>query len=143
MNFNKERPDESVESLPLRFNYEFSRVYKRGTFACGRCITVHAFRRPKGIKHNLTPIPRDIIRVGFCANKRLLGAVGRNRARRLMREAYRRQEPGIVHGYDIVITLRNLESMPAYDEIAADLAKCIKKLGLINVVTTDGSEASD
>ena len=127
-----------MESLPLRFNYEFSRVYKRGTFACGRFLTVHAFRRPKGMKHNLTPIPKNILRVGFCANKRLLGAVGRNRARRLMREAYRRQESRIVQGYDLVITLRNLDDMPTYEEIFKELDKLIGKLGLYMVTTSDG-----
>ena len=126
-----------MESLALRFNYEFSRVYKRGTFACGRYITIHAFRRPKGIKHNLTPIPKNIVRVGFCANKRLLGAVGRNRTRRLMREAYRRLEPGIVPGYDIVITLRNLESIPEYSEIFQDMEKLLKKVGVLEETNHD------
>lgn len=119
-----------MESLPLRFNYEFSRVYKRGTFANGRYITVHVFRRPKGIKHNLTPIPPDIIRVGFCANKRLLGAVGRNRTRRLMREAYRRQEPSLIKGIDIIITLRNTEETPTYENIKGELERLLGKLKL-------------
>lgn len=108
-------------------------MYKRGTFACGKCITIHAFRRPKGMRHNLTPVPAEIIRVGFCANKRLLGAVGRNRTRRLMREAYRRIEPNIVHGYDIVITLRNLDYMPEYSEISIETEKLLKKLGILVV----------
>lgn len=119
-----------MESLPLRFNYEFSRVYKRGTFACGRFLTVHAFRRPKGMKHNLTPIPKNILRVGFCANKRLLGAVGRNRARRLMREAYRRQEPSLIKGIDIIITLRNTEETPTYENIKGELERLLGKLKL-------------
>lgn len=90
------------------------------------------------MKHNLTPIPKNILRVGFCANKRLLGAVGRNRARRLMREAYRRQESRIVQGYDLVITLRNLDDMPTYEEISKELDKLIGKLGLYMVTTSDG-----
>ena len=118
-------------------------MYKRGTFACGKCLTVHAFRRPKGIKHNLTPIPGNILRVGFCANKRLLGAVGRNRTRRLMREAYRRMEPDILPGYDIVITLRNLDYMPGYEEIYNELYKHLRKLGLILIGDKRNGEVSD
>ena len=40
-----------MKALPLRFNYEFSRVYRRAAFATGRYMTVHVFHRPKGLKH--------------------------------------------------------------------------------------------
>lgn len=110
-----------MNSVPLRFNYEFSRVYRRGRFATGKYLTVHIFKRQKGIKHNLTPIPPEQIRVGFCANKKQLGAVGRNRARRLMRESYRGLEPNIKSGSDIVFTLKPLEALPSYSEIAHEM----------------------
>lgn len=117
-----------MTSLPLRFNYEFSRVYRRGTYANGRHITVHVFRRPKGLKHNDTFIPASLIRVGFCANKKQLGAVGRNRARRLMREAYRHLEPDVRQGCDIVITLRSSEQLPSYSDIADEMKYLMGKL---------------
>jgi len=117
-----------LTSLPLRFNYEFSRVYRRGTYANGRHITVHVFRRPAGLKHYETLIPSDIIRVGFCANKKQLGAVGRNRARRLMREAYRLLEPRLCKGCDIVITLRSCEHLPEYSDIAEEMERLMGKL---------------
>lgn len=106
-----------MKSEPLRFNYEFSRVLRRGSFASGRYLTIHVFRRPKGLKHNNTRIPEDIIRVGFCASKKELGAVGRNRARRLMREAYRRLEPRIREGNDIVITLKKETAPPPFEQV--------------------------
>lgn len=117
-----------MDSLPLRFNYEFSRVLKRGKFASGQFLTVHSFRRPKGIKHNMTLIPSEVIRVGFCANKRQLGAVGRNRARRLMREAYREYEPSICRGQDIVITLRANGELPRFDDIKSELRVLLLRL---------------
>ncbi len=126
-----DHPGLSVQSVPLRFNYEFSRVYKRGKFSTGRYLTVHCYRRPAGLKHNLTRIPEDLIRVGFCANKKQLGAVGRNRARRLMRESYRLIESGIPFGNDLVFTLRNTDEVPSFQEISKDMVLNLTRLGLL------------
>ena len=132
-----------MKSYPLRFNYEFSRVYRRGTYANGRHITVHVFRRPKGLKHNNSLVPAGIIRVGFCANKKQLGAVGRNRARRLMREAYRRLEPRISEGADIVVTLRSAEVMPAYGDISEEMERLMGKLRIYKQEKSDGGQVPD
>ena len=120
-----------MKAEPLRFNYEFSRVYRRAAFATGRVLTVHVFNRPKGLKHNNTRIPEDLLRVGFCASKKQMGAVGRNKARRLMREAYRHLEPRIREGNDIVITLRNVDELPSYAEIAAEMEVLMSRLKVI------------
>lgn len=132
-----------MKSYPLRFNYEFSRVYRRGTYANGRHITVHVFRRPKRLKHNNSLVPADIIRVGFCANKKQLGAVGRNHARRLMREAYRRIEPGLSPGADIVITLRSAEVMPVYSDISSEMVRLMDKLGIYKQEKSGGGQILD
>ena len=118
-----------MKSVTLKFNYEFSRVYKRGAFFTGKYLSIHSFRRFPGIKHNLTPIPANIVRVGFCANKKQLGAVGRNRARRLMRESYRRLEYLIPEGYDLVFTLKTKSEVPSYHDIERDMIKGLKSLG--------------
>ena len=120
-----------MRSVPLKYNYEFSRVYKRGNFCIGRYLTVHCFNRPAGLRHNLTPVPHDLIRVGFCANKKQLGAVGRNRARRLMRESYRFIEDGIPVGNDLIFTLRNTDKVPTFDEISKDMISDLIRLGLL------------
>ncbi len=132
-----------MNSVPLRFNYEFSRIYKRASFANGRYITVHCWKRPKNLKHNLTIVPEKLIRVGFCANKKHLGAVGRNRARRLMREAYRRLEPELRLGYDIVITLRTSEQLPSYSDISNEMEKLFRRLKLFAVEQSHDSKIPD
>lgn len=124
----------------LRFNYEFSRVYKRGGFAIGKYLSVHCFKRPKGLKHNTTTIPTDINRIGFCANKKQLGAVSRNRAKRLMREAYYQVASDISLGYDIVFTLKTCEKLPTYQDISKDMNKLLSRLNLIN---SENSENKD
>lgn len=120
-----------MESVTLKFNYEFSRVYRRGAFACGKCITIHAFKRFPGLRHNNTVISPDLKRVGFCANKKQLGAVGRNRIRRLMRESYRNLESRIPNGYDLVFTLKNCEELPSLEDVAKDMERGLSNLGLL------------
>ena len=122
-----------MKVITLKYNYEFSRVYKRGRFAVGKYITVHCFKRTPGLKHNCTLIPSDINRIGFCANKKQLGAVGRNRAKRLLREAYAKVAPDISLGCDIVFTLKTCtkDTIPSYEEISRDMKILLARLKLV------------
>ncbi|MBR6881289.1 MAG: ribonuclease P protein component [Clostridiales bacterium] len=134
-----------MKGVSLKFNYEFSRAFRRGSFATGRYLTVHAFKRQKGIRHNMTPIPGNLIRTGFCANKKQLGAVGRNRARRLMRESYRKLCPGLKEGYDLIFTLKNCKEIPCYRDIADEMKSHLIKLGVLDreFIDQDGRKAAD
>ena len=132
-----------MKVITLKFNYEFSRVYKRGRFAVGKYITVHSFRRPDGLKHNTTTIPSGINRIGFCANKKQLGAVARNRAKRFMREAYYQVASDISCGYDIVFTLKTCEKLPAYRDILKDMRKLLGRLHLIESEIINDSTGND
>ena len=132
-----------MKAVPLRFNYEFSRVYRRAAFATGRYMTVHVFHRPKGLKHNNTRIPEDILRVGFCASKKQMGAVGRNKARRLMREAYRHLEPRIREGNDIVITLKSVDELPSYAEIRREMEVLLSRLKVLKTGACDDEKSID
>ena len=132
-----------MKAEPLRFNYEFSRVYRRAAFATGRVLTVHVFNRPKGLKHNNTRIPEDLLRVGFCASKKQMGAVGRNRARRLMREAYRHLEPQIREGNDIVITLRNVDELPSYSDVYRETEALMSRLKVLKPEASEDAQSDD
>lgn len=132
-----------MKVITLKFNYEFSRVYKRGRFAVGKYITVHSFRRPGGLRHNTTVIPGNINRIGFCANKKHLGAVARNRAKRLMREAYYQVASDISSGYDIVFTLKTCDELPAYRDILKDMRRLLGRLHLIESESVNDCTGND
>ena len=58
-------------------------------------------------------------RVGFAAAKEVGKAFARNRARRVMREAYRQLEPGLGTGYDIVFVARSATAAVKMQEVLA------------------------
>ena len=116
----------------LRWNYEFSRVYKRGTFATGKYLSVHCFRRSPNLKHNLTLIPAGLLRVGFTNGHGRKTAVARNRAKRLMRAAFSVYEPNVPLGYDIIFLMKSREDLPTYQEVEKEMGRHLSKLGLLS-----------
>jgi ribonuclease P protein component len=77
----------------IRRHADFQDVYERGTRVPGRYYTL--FTKPNGLA---------VGRLGIAATKRLGGAVVRNRAKRLIREVFRRND--IAPGFDIVVVPR-------------------------------------
>ena len=82
--------------LTLRKQRDFSRVYNRGSSRGSRYVVI--LYKENGLGYT---------RTAFVASKKVGNAVTRNRARRLMREAYRSLEAGIAKGYDIIFVARN------------------------------------
>lgn len=115
----------------LRFNYEFSRVYRRGAFATGRYLSVHCFRRSPNLKHNTTLIPIDLLRVGFANGHGRKPAVARNRAKRLLRAAFAVYEPSVRRGFDIIFLMKTGETLPTYQEVLKEMGRHLTKLGLV------------
>jgi ribonuclease P protein component len=103
----------------LRFNYEFSRIYRKGRHVNSRTVIMHYLKRPG-----------SELRVGIAVGKRLKGAVKRNRVKRLLRESFRLLKPGLCSGYDIVLTGRALDNLPAYSQIEHDMLSLFKAAGL-------------
>ena len=121
-----------MKSVALRFNFEFNRVYRYGKFATGRYLSVHVLKRREGTTQSGYKVDPALRRTGFCANKKELGAVGRNRARRLMREAYRQVESKLPEGYDYVFTLKAKRGIPDFHELSTDMGKCLIRLSLLD-----------
>src|SRR5438094_9464291 len=80
----------------LKTDGEFQRVSRAGrSWAVGPVVL------------NAAPNGEAIIRCGFVAGKKVGGAVERNRARRLMREAVSSRLPGLKPGWDLVWIARS------------------------------------
>ena len=76
----------------LRSGAEFDAVFKRGARFGGRLFLLVVAANPVAID-----------RLGLAVSRRLGGAVARNRARRLVRESFRRLPPAEAGGVDVVV----------------------------------------
>ena len=106
-------------------------MYRYGKFASGKFLLVHAMKRHLGTRQSGNTVDPVLIRMGFCANKRELGAVGRKRVRRLMRESFRSILDDLPAGYDYVFTYRHGEDIPKFSDIRNDMVKSCRRLRLI------------
>lgn len=82
-------------TVRLKDNREFVRLYGKAAFVSGGLCTV--YYRKNG---------RDNNRIGISVSKKIGGAVERNRAKRVIRQAYRENEKKFPVGYDIVVNAR-------------------------------------
>ena len=77
---------------------EFERVYRQGRSKANRFLVVYAFPRADDAA--------DGARLGLSVSKRVGGSVDRSRVKRLLREAFRAEEPGLAAGVDYVLVAR-------------------------------------
>lgn len=80
----------------LNDNRDFLALYKKGRFTASKYTVIYI--RPNG---------RPFNRLGITAGKKVGNAVCRNRAKRLIRHAYREAEVKLPVGMDIVIVARS------------------------------------
>ncbi len=110
----------------LRYNYEFGRVYKRGTYVGGRFLVLHIFRRYNG-KSNALQNSTSYNRVGFTCSRKIRKAVTRNRAKRLLREAYRSLSLSVDTGYDLVFMMKPFEKDPGLGIIQKEMRSLLSR----------------
>ena len=103
----------------LRKNSDFSAIYKRGKSVGDRFVVL--FYRQNGLPYN---------RTGFLASKKVGNSVKRNRAKRLMKESYRKIEPSLPLGYDFVIIARNTIVGRKCAEVERSLKSAFKRTGV-------------
>ena len=84
------------QTISLNRNELFLQVYKKGKRSYHKNFTLYFL--PNGLPCN---------RLGIKTGKKLTGAVGRNRIRRLVKESYRLLEPEIKTGYDLVFAAKD------------------------------------
>lgn len=80
----------------LKDNKDFLALYKKGRYSASKYSVIYV--RPNGRPYN---------RFGITAGKKVGNAVCRNRAKRLIRLAYRQYEADFPVGMDIVIVARS------------------------------------
>ena len=118
----------------IRENHLYSKAYQKGKKAV--CSTVAVYVLPDYRKHVLMRARPDktyINRVGLTVGKRIGGAVERNRAKRIIRHAYRNLDTAyhIKNGHLVVIVAREGITGKKSTDIERDLKYALKKVSLL------------
>ena len=118
----------------LKENHLFRKAYQKGGRKSSRTLTVYALKdRAAGLLRKRNPTHETINRIGISASKKVGGAVQRNRAKRLIREAFRQIDKtvGIKRGFLIVIVPKPECTACKMQDVRRDLAFCLSALELL------------
>ncbi len=116
-------------------NHLYRKAYSGGRRAVSATIAVYVLRDKKAkALRSANPQKEAINRVGITASKKVGGAVERNRAKRVIREAYRLTEAGIgiKKGYLVVIAAREAATVSKMQDVMRDLQYCLKRLDMLS-----------
>lgn len=104
----------------LRKKSEFSQIYNRGKSVGDRYVVL--FYRENNLSYN---------RTGFLASKKVGNSVTRNRARRLLKESYRKISMNLPEGYDFIIIARNTICHKKCSDVEKSLLSAFMKTGVL------------
>lgn len=115
-------------------NHLYSKAYKKGKKAAGGLLAIYVL--PDYRKHALmkaNPEKKYINRVGLTVGKKIGGAVERNRAKRLIRHAYKHIDTAtpVKTGNLIVLVAREAIGGKKTQEVEREMRRLLRKLELI------------
>ncbi|MBC8095643.1 MAG: ribonuclease P protein component [Akkermansiaceae bacterium] len=122
---------ESPKPLPfsramrIKQGRDFSRLKQQGQRLVNGCLIANWLKLPPG----------SPIRLGVVTSKRIGNAVARNRARRLMREAFRVHQHELAGPIELILVARPSIAGKAMAGVERDFLTTLRKAGLLKQST--------
>ena len=120
-----------MKEFAIKENHIFVKAYTKGKKYVTPTVCVYVLKDLKASRlRKENPQKEFINRIGFPSSKKLGGAVQRNRAKRLMREAYRNiiKDKPLKKGNIIVIAGRSAIIQAKETAVRGDLKRAFEKL---------------
>ena len=130
----------------IKENHLYHKTFRNGNSCVTGTMAVYVLRDKKAnILKKENPRKEKYNRIGIQASKKVGGAVQRNRAKRIIREAYRKidREYGIKKGYLIVICPRKKCTEIKLADAFSDLYGSLLKIGILAESGENDASASE
>jgi len=128
----------------IRENHLFVKAYHGGKRAGTKTCSVYVLRDRQARRIRLARPDRQFVnRIGISASKKIGGAVQRNRAKRVIREALRlvMKERTLKTGYLLVIAAREQATVCKMQDVKRDLQYALAKLDMYFVPAGESAPA--
>src|ERR1700761_2926927 len=109
-------------AMRIKQGRDFSRVRQDGQRLVHGCLIANWRKLPADSTH----------RLGVVTSGKIGNAVVRNRARRLLREAFRLHQFDFTHQVDLVLVARNSIAGKTFAEVEKDFLTTVRKAGLLS-----------
>ena len=129
----------------IRENHLYQKAYKGGRRKSSQNLTVYVLKdKMAALLRKRNPEKKTLNRIGLSVSKKVGGAVQRNRAKRVIREAYRQIDRmyGVKRGYLIVICPRSRCSVLKMQDVRNELLYCMRKLEMLENIPDKASADS-
>lgn len=122
-----------MKNIAIKENHLYVKAYRRGDRFVGKYVSVYILRdyAAKRLRKE-NPQKQTVNRLGLAVNKKIGGAVERNRAKRIIRAAYDGVKGDLKTGFLIVISAREQINGQKSQDIERELVAAFRKLSMFD-----------